>query len=94
MARKTRSSLGTTIGGILAGFDQQVLKAVPPAYELVHHTRPDAPVPTKDGGLVVRLRSEQRAAKAHEADEADETAETDESAEAHVAGDDHAPPRK
>jgi hypothetical protein len=92
--------LGTTIGGILVGFDQQVFKAVPPAYELVHHARPDAPVPTKDGGLVVRLRSDRRAARADEtakADEAataDEAARADETAHAHVEGEDQAPPRE
>ncbi len=79
--------MGTTIGGILVGFDQQVFKAVPPGHELVHHARPDAPVPTKDGGLVVRLRSEQRAA---EADEADEAPKADEKAEADVEGEDQA----
>jgi hypothetical protein len=77
--------LGTTIGGILVGFDQQVFKAVPPAYELVHHARPDAPVPTKDGGLVVRLRSDRRAARAEETAEADEAARADETAEADEA---------
>ena len=64
MMRKKRPSVGTTIGGILVGFDQQVFKTVPPAVESVHHARPDDPVPTKDGGLVVILPPDPRDAEA------------------------------
>ena len=69
MTRKKRPALGATIGGILVGFDQQVFKTVPPAVESVHHARPDAPVPTKDGGLLVMLPPEPRDAEARDADE-------------------------
>ena len=67
MTRKKRPAVGATIGGILVGFDQQVFKTVPPAVESVHHARPDAPVPTKDGGLVVTLPPERRNAEARDA---------------------------
>ncbi len=63
MMRKKRQSAGTTIGGILVGFDQQVFRTVPPAVESVHHARPDDPVPTKDGGLVVILLPELQTAE-------------------------------
>ncbi len=69
MMRKRRPSVGTTIGGILVGFDQQVFKTVPPAVESVHHARPDAPVPTKDGRLVVIPPPGPRDAEAGDTDE-------------------------
>ncbi len=75
MTRKKRPALGTTIGGILVGFDQQVFKTVPPAVESVHHARPDAPVPTKDGGLVVILPPERRDAEARDAGERRDSSE-------------------
>ncbi len=50
--RKRRDSLGQTIGGVLFGFEQQVLRTEPPAQELVHHARPDNPLPAGDGSLV------------------------------------------
>jgi hypothetical protein len=50
--RKQRPSLGQTIGGLLFGFEQQVLRSRPPAEELVHHARPDDPVPAGDGTFV------------------------------------------
>jgi hypothetical protein len=54
MAKKAKKAgPGAVIGGMLAGFDQQVFRTTPPAHELVHHARPDDPVPTKDGGLLV-----------------------------------------
>jgi hypothetical protein len=69
MTKKKRPSVGATIGGILVGFDQQVLRTVPPAVESVHHARPDAPVPTKDGGLVVILSPKPQDAEARDAGE-------------------------
>jgi len=45
-----RPAAGATIGAILAGIEQQILRTQPPAHELVHHARPDAPIPAKDGG--------------------------------------------
>ena len=50
--RKRRDSVGQTIGGILFGFEQQVLRTTPPSRELVHHARPDDPVPAGDGTFV------------------------------------------
>jgi hypothetical protein len=34
---------------VLFGFEQQVWRTAPPPHELVHHARPDAPVPAGDG---------------------------------------------
>jgi len=49
---KKKQPLGQTIGGVLFGFEQQVLRTMPPGQELVHHARPDDPVPAGDGGFV------------------------------------------
>ncbi len=54
MAKKQkRPGPAAVIGGMVAGFDQQVFRTTPPPHELVHHARPDDPVPTKDGGLLI-----------------------------------------
>jgi hypothetical protein len=47
-----RPGPAAVLGGMIAGFDQQVFRTTPPPHELVHHARPDDPVPTKDGGLL------------------------------------------
>ncbi len=49
---RKKQPLGQTIGGVLFGFEQQVLRTMPPGRELVHHARPDDPVPARDGGFV------------------------------------------
>ena len=49
---KKKQPLGQTIGGVLFGFEQQVLRNQPPPHELVHHARPDNPVAAGDGGFV------------------------------------------
>ncbi len=41
------------MGGIIVGFEQQILRTTPPAEELVRHARPDDPVPAKDGTRLV-----------------------------------------
>jgi hypothetical protein len=51
-ARRRKESVGQTIGGVLFGFEQQVLRTMPPSQELVHHARPDAPIPAGDGSLI------------------------------------------
>jgi hypothetical protein len=67
--RRRRSSVGQTIGGVLFGFEQQVLRTTPPSQELVHHARPDDPVPAGDGSfLTIQL-------PAGEVDEVDTEAE-------------------
>ncbi len=40
------------MGGVLFGFEQQVWRTAPPPQELVHHARPDAPVPAGDGTML------------------------------------------
>jgi len=52
VARRRRDSIGQTIGGVLFGFEQQVLRTQPPPQELVHHVRADATIPA-GGGTVV-----------------------------------------
>ncbi len=49
---KRKQPLGQTIGGVLFGFEQQVFRNQPPPHELVHHARPDDPVPAGDGTMV------------------------------------------
>jgi hypothetical protein len=51
-SRKKRQSVGQTMGGVLFGFEQQVMRNQPPPEELVHHARPDAPVPAGDGSFL------------------------------------------
>ncbi|HEU0242414.1 MAG TPA: hypothetical protein VFQ75_00820 [Candidatus Limnocylindrales bacterium] len=51
-SRKKRQSVGQTVGGMMFGFEQQVLRTAPPPEELVHHARPDAPIPGADGELL------------------------------------------
>lgn len=45
--------MAQTMGGVIFGFEQQVWRTAPPPQELVHHARPDAPVPSPDGTLVM-----------------------------------------
>jgi hypothetical protein len=52
MAKRKKQPMGQTIGGVLFGFEQQVLRTTPPPQELVHHARPDDPIPAGDGGFV------------------------------------------
>ena len=49
-AKRRNGSTGQVIGGILADFDQRIFRSTPPPHEMVHHARPDAPVPASDGG--------------------------------------------
>ena len=50
--RKRKQTMAQTMGGVIFGFEQQVWRTAPPPQELVHHARPDAPVPSPDGSLV------------------------------------------
>jgi hypothetical protein len=52
MTKSKKQPLGQTIGGVLFGFEQQVLRTMPPGQELVHHARPDDPVPAGDVGFL------------------------------------------
>lgn len=70
--RGPKRSAAQTMGGILFGFEQQVLRTTPPPHELVHHARPDAPVPAGDGTM---LSIELRAPEATEPAELDPPSE-------------------
>ena len=48
-SRKKRQSAAQTVGGVMFGFEQQVLRNAPPPEEVVYQARPDAPVPAGDG---------------------------------------------
>lgn len=52
MRKRWKQPAAQTIGGIMFGFEQQVLRTSPPPQELVHHARPDDPVPAADGTLM------------------------------------------
>jgi hypothetical protein len=49
--RRRKPSAAQTIGGVIFGFEQQVWRTAPPPQELVHHARPDAPLPAGDGTM-------------------------------------------
>lgn len=51
MTRRRRSP-GTTIGGILVGFDHQVFRATKPPAELVESAKPLPTVAGSDGSLL------------------------------------------
>lgn len=51
-SRKKRQSVAQTAGGIMFGFEQQVLRNAPPPEEVVHQARPDVPVPAGDGSFL------------------------------------------
>jgi hypothetical protein len=55
MTRKKKPGrpLGETIGGILVGFDQQILRNLPPAHELVEKSRPVRGLSDQGGDLEV-----------------------------------------
>jgi galactose mutarotase-like enzyme len=52
VAAKKRRPAGQTIGGILAGFDQQIWRTTPPANELVAKGTPLRPVAAAGGGTI------------------------------------------
>lgn len=55
MTKKTKrgGAPGQTIGSILVGFDQQILRNMPPAHELVEKSKPVRGLSGKDGELEV-----------------------------------------
>jgi len=48
--RKNRRPVGETIGGIIVGFDQQILRTMPPVQELIAKAKPVRTVSGQDGG--------------------------------------------
>jgi aldose 1-epimerase len=59
MPRKRRS-VGQTIGGIVAGIDQQIFRTTPPADELVAKGAPNRPVAASGGGTIAIDLPEER----------------------------------
>jgi hypothetical protein len=51
--KKRARRIGESIGGILVGFDQQILRDLPPAHELVQKSTPQRGLSGKDDGLEV-----------------------------------------
>jgi len=49
---KKRTSVGQTIGGIIAGFDQQIFRTTAPANELVAKGTPLRSVAASGGGTI------------------------------------------
>ena len=69
MAGKKRPPAGQTIGGILAGFEQQIWRTTPPAQEMVAKGKRLAPIPAEGGGtLTVGFHDETTAEGADETD--------------------------
>ena len=51
--RKKRGGLsGETLGGMLAGFDQQIMRTLPPPHELVQKGAPVRGLTGEDGGTI------------------------------------------
>lgn len=53
MTRKHRRPVGETIGGIIVGFDQQIMRNLPPAHELVQKAKPVRGLSGQAAGLEV-----------------------------------------
>ena len=54
--KRSGRPVGDTIGGILAGFDQQIMRTLPPPHELVHKGAPVRGLSGEDGtDLVIEL---------------------------------------
>lgn len=49
--KKTRP-LGSSLGGILVGFDQQIMRTLPPPHELVRKGSPVRGLTSEDGGEI------------------------------------------
>ena len=49
MTRKRRRPVGETIGGIIVGFDQQILRTTPPVQELIVKGQPVRGLSGEDG---------------------------------------------
>lgn len=50
--RKRRRPTGETLGGIIVGFDQQILRTLPPPHELVQKGAPVRGLTGQDGGAL------------------------------------------
>jgi hypothetical protein len=82
--KRKGSTAAQSMGGVLFGFEQQIWRTAPPPQEMVHHARPDAPVPAGDGTfLTITMPTDLRASYA----ETDAAAEAEDDA---AEGDDDA----
>jgi regulator of ribonuclease activity A len=59
---KRRRPMGETLGGIIVGFDQQILRTLPPPHELVQKGAPVRALTGEDGGALDISFPEDRAA--------------------------------
>lgn len=56
--KKGGRPIGESLGGILAGFDQQIMRNQPPPHELVHKGAPVRGLSGEDGGEIEIVLSE------------------------------------
>ncbi len=77
--RKGGRPVGETLGGILAGFDQQIMRNQPPPHELVHKGAPVRGLSGEDGGEIeIVLAGPVAAEPLPPTDEGEESAASDE----------------
>jgi hypothetical protein len=77
--RKGGRPIGESLGGILAGFDQQIMRNQPPPHELVHKGAPVRGLSGEDGGEIeIVLPGPEAAPPPASTDEGDESADSDE----------------
>jgi hypothetical protein len=71
--RKGGRPIGESLGGILAGFDQQIMRNQPPPHELVHKGAPVRGLSGEDGGEIeIVLPGPEATDDPHESAEPDE----------------------
>jgi len=75
VTKKRRRPVGETIGGILVGFDQQILRDLPPAQELVQQSRPLRGLVGLGDGREIVFPDEQNDTMPPEVDASDQPAE-------------------
>ncbi len=77
--RKGGRPIGESLGGILAGFDQQIMRNQPPPHELVHKGAPVRGLSGEEGGEIEIVLPGPEVADDAPAttDEGEESADTD-----------------
>ena len=69
MTKKRKRPTGQTIGSILVGFDQEVFRTLPPAYELVAKSQPVRGVSGDGDGIEVVFPDDEPGRPAPEPDQ-------------------------